>query len=112
MKINLFNYIITIKKKKRKYVKRALDAPVAPNGYVHRWIREELIKGSNRQGLNYNNIKTGYSLVKANKYRNSFPVIEKGRFKGYIGLGGLILARISDYRFSVNEKKEYYDRSN
>ena len=66
MKINLFNYIITIKKKKRKYVKRALDAPVAPNGYVHRWIREESIGVSNKRGFK----KTGYSLVKANKYRN------------------------------------------
>ena len=106
MKINLFNYIITIKKKKRKYVKRALDAPVAPNGYVHRWIREESIGVSNKRNFK----KTGYSLVKANKYRNSFPVIEKGRFKGHIGLGGLILARISED--IVNERKRYYDRSN
>jgi hypothetical protein len=107
MKINLFNYIITIKKKKRKYVKRALDAPVAPNGYVHRWIREESIKRiDHRRSFK----KTGYNLVKANKYRNSFPVIEKGRFKGHIGLGGLILARISED--IVNERKRYYDRSN
>ena len=93
MKINLFNYTITIKKKKIKvraqksYGKFGLDAPVAPDGYLHRWIRQEGIKAG---GIK----KSSFKLVKATEYKQSFPTVEEGRFKGYIGLGGLILARI------------------
>ena len=96
MKINLFNYTITIKKKKRKQPKKSygggrgklcLHAPVAPDGYIHRWIREEVIKTSHIK-------KSAINLVKAKKYKQSFPTVEEGRFKGYIGIGGLILARM------------------
>ena len=51
MKFNLFDYTITIKKKRKKYIKKALDAPVAPNGYVHRWIRAESISFNNRKNI-------------------------------------------------------------
>ena len=49
MKINLFNYTITIKKKKIKKVRKTygkfgIDAPVAPPGYMHRWIRQEVVE--------------------------------------------------------------------
>jgi len=94
MKINLFNYTISIfkKKKKRKYKIKtrtpasSLDTPTAPSGYIHRWIRAE--------SISINNKRSGYELVKANKHRNRFPVIDKGRFKGFIGVGGLVLATI------------------
>ena len=94
MKINLFNYTITIKKKKRKQAKKSygkfgLDAPVAPDGYLHRWIRQEGIKASHIK-------KSSINLVKAREYKQSFPTVEEGRFKGCIGLGGLILARIPE----------------
>ena len=95
MKINLFDYTITIKKKKkRKYkIKRtlpsSLNAPTAPSGYVHRWVRTESISF-----LRSSKLRSGYELVKANQHRNKFPVIDKGRFKGFIGVGGLVLARI------------------
>ena len=94
MKINLFNYTITIKKKKRKQAKKSygkfgLHAPVAPDGYLHRWIRQEGIKASHIK-------KSSINLVKAREYKQSFPTVEEGRFKGCIGLGGLILARIHE----------------
>ena len=94
MKINLFNYTITIKKKKRKQAKKSygkfgLDAPVAPDGYLHRLIRQEGIKASHIK-------KSSINLVKAREYKQSFPTVEEGRFKGCIGLGGLILARIPE----------------
>ena len=94
MKINLFNYTITIKKKKRKQAKKSygkfgLHAPVAPDGYLHRWIRQEGIKASHIK-------KSAFKLVKAKEYKQSFPTVEEGRFKGCIGLGGLILARIPE----------------
>ena len=92
MKINLFNYTITIKKKKRKQAKKSygkfgVHAPVAPDGYRHRWLRQEIIKAVLLKN-------SSFKLVKAKEYKQSFPTVEKGRFKGYIGLGGLILARI------------------
>ena len=98
MKINLFNYTITIKKKKRKQAKKSygkfgLHAPVAPDGYRHRWIREE---GIDRRHIK----KSAIQLVKASQYRQSFPVIKKGKFKGCIGLGGLVLGRISENFFN------------
>jgi len=94
MKINLFNYTITIKKKKRKqpkksYGKFGLDAPVAPYGYRHRWIRQETLEAPSIK-------KSAFKLVKAKEYKQSFPTVEEGRFKGCIGLGGLILARIPE----------------
>ena len=94
MKINLFNYTITIKKKKRKqpkksYGKFGLDAPVAPDGYRHRWIRQETLGAPSIK-------KSAFKLVKAKEYQQSFPTVEEGRFKGCIGIGGLILARIPE----------------
>ena len=94
MKINLFNYTITIKKKKRRKIKKTygkfgLDAPVAPEGFVHRWIRAE---GIDRRHIK----KSAIQLVKAKDYKQSFATVEKGKFKGCIGLGGLILARIPE----------------
>ena len=94
MKINLFNYTITIKKKKRKQTRKTkgkfgLEAPVAPDGYLHRWIRQE---GIDRRHIK----KSAIQLVKAKEYKQSFPTVEEGRFKGCIGLGGLILARIPE----------------
>ena len=94
MKINLFNYTITIKKKKRKQAKKSygkfgLDAPVAPDGYRHRWIRQETLGAPNIK-------KSAFKLVKAKEYKQSFPIVEEGKFKGCIGVGGLILARIPE----------------
>jgi len=94
MKINLFNYTITIKKKKRKQAKKSygkfgLDAPVAPDGYRHRWIRQETLEAPSIK-------KSAFKLVKAKEYQQSFPTVEEGRFKGCIGLGGLVLARIPE----------------
>jgi len=103
MKINLFNYIFSIYKKKKKYKKRSLNAPTTTNGYIHRWIREGSIN-INKKISNPNTfLRSGYELVKANKHRNRFPVINKGKFKGYIGYGGLMLAKIS--KKIINERK-------
>ena len=92
--VNLFNYTITIKKKKRKQAKKSygkfgLHAPVAPDGYLHRWIRQETLGAPNIK-------KSAFKLVKAKEYKQSFPTVEEGKFKGCIGVGGLILARISE----------------
>ena len=111
MKINLFNYTISIfkkKKKKRKYTIKtrtppsSLDTPTAPRGYIHRWIRAETLSIANKRSKK---VRSSYGLVKANKHRNRFPVIDKGRFKGFIGVGGLVLATIP--KKMVEARREY-----
>ena len=105
MKINLFNYTISIfnKNKKRKYKIKSLNAPTSLNtptarsGYIHRWLRAETLSIYNK--------RSGYELVKASKHRNRFPVIDKGRFKGFIGVGGLVLAAIP--KKMVEARREY-----
>ena len=91
IKLKIFNYTIKIIKNK-KINKSLLNSPFAPEGYVHRWIRTEVVGFKNNQGQ----IRQGYELVKPNKTeKNTYPVIKKGKFKGYIGVGGLVLAKIS-----------------
>ena len=111
MKINLFNYTISIfkKKKKKKYTiytgrtpPSSLDMPTAPSGYIYRWIRAETLSIANKRSKK---VRSSYELVKANKHRNRFPVIDKGRFKGFIGVGGLVLATIPKNRIEV--RREY-----
>tara|TARA_R100001244_G_scaffold131818_1_gene105882 strand:+ start:530 stop:865 length:336 start_codon:yes stop_codon:yes gene_type:complete len=108
MKINLFNYTITIKKKKIKKVRKTygkfgIDAPVAPPGYMHRWIRQEVVEIRNSK-------KIGFTFVKASDHKESFaPTIDKGKFKGCIGSGGLVLARIP---IDIFERRDYGEKSN
>ena len=74
----------------------SLDAPPAPDGFRHRWIRAEsqgFIDGKNV----YGRLRSGYELVRADEYDNSdYPVIMDGKYAGVIGVGGLLLARIPE----------------
>ena len=74
----------------------SLDAPPAPDGFRHRWIRAEsqgFIDGKNV----YGRLRSGYELVRADAYDDSdYPVITDGKYAGVIGVGGLLLARIPE----------------
>ena len=74
----------------------SLDAPPAPDGFRHRWIRAEsmgFIDGKNV----YGRLRSGYELVRADAYDDSdYPVIADGKYAGVIGVGGLLLARIPE----------------
>ena len=74
----------------------SLDAPPAPDGFRHRWIRAEsmgFIDGKNV----YGRLRSGYELVRADEYSDSdYPVITDGKYAGVIGVGGLLLARIPE----------------
>tara|TARA_R110002096_G_scaffold210316_6_gene397643 strand:- start:165 stop:479 length:315 start_codon:yes stop_codon:yes gene_type:complete len=42
-------------------------------------------------------LRSGWEFVRADEYPDSdFPVIESGKYAGLIGVGGLVLARISE----------------
>ena len=70
---------------------------------MHRWIRQEVVEIRNSK-------KIGLTFVKASDHKESFaPTIDKGKFKGCIGSGGLVLARIP---IDIFERRDYGEKSN
>ena len=85
----------------------ALDAPPAPEGYKHRWIRTEVRGQSDTKNMS-SRFREGYEPVRADEYPDfEAPTIEDGRHAGCIGVGGLILARIPIE--TVQERKSFFD---
>jgi len=71
-----------------------LDAPPAPDGFVHRWIRSEMLGQEDKPNFT-KRIREGYEPVRADEYPNfECATVEEGKYKGVIGVGGLILARL------------------
>ena len=74
----------------------SLDAPPAPDGFRHRWIRAESL-GFNDQKNIHGRLRSGYELVRADEYKDSdYPIVMDGKYAGVIGVGGLLLARIPE----------------
>jgi hypothetical protein len=73
----------------------SLDAPPAPDGFRYRWIRAESIGFQDTKNITAR-IREGYELVRAEDIENStdYPVVEDGKYKGIIGVGGLLLAKV------------------
>jgi len=86
----------------------SLDAPPAPDGYHHRWIRAETMGFDDTKNMSAM-LRSGYELVRADQYPDTeYPAINDGKYKGVIGVGGLVLARIS--LELVQSRKEYFDK--
>ena len=84
----------------------SLDAPPAPDGYIHRWIRAE-VRGYEDTKNVINRLREGYELVRADEYPDwQLPTIEDGKNAGVIGVGGLLLARIPEEL--IAQRNEYY----
>jgi len=84
----------------------SLDAPNAPAGYRHRWIRHEVMGFDDTKNMTAM-IRSGYELVRADEYPGSdYPVMNEGKYKGVIGVGGLLLARIPEE--IVKARDEYF----
>ena len=74
----------------------SLDAPPAPDGFRHRWIRSESLGFQDSKNIS-GRMRSGYELVRADEYKDSnYPVITEGKYKGIIGVGGLVLARVPE----------------
>ena len=74
----------------------SLDAPQAPDGFRHRWIRAESMGFNDAKNI-HGRLRSGYELVRADEYDDeSFPVVMDGKYAGVIGVGGLLLARIPE----------------
>jgi|TARA_R100000455_G_C6256290_1_gene112087 hypothetical protein len=83
-----------------------LDAPPAPEGFKHRWIRAEVRGYDDRQNLSAR-LREGYELVRKDEYPDfEAPVMDSGRYEGVFGVGGLLLARIP--LETVEERNAYY----
>ena len=86
----------------------SLDAPPAPTGFVHRWIRVESMGFQDTKNV-AGRIRSGYELVRSDEYPDSdYPQVEDGKYAGVIGVGGLVLARVPEE--IANQRNEYYAR--
>ena len=74
----------------------SLDAPPAPDGYRHRWIRTEVLGFDDTKNMS-GKLRSGFELVRADEYPESqYPQMKDGKYAGVIGVGGLVLARIPE----------------
>jgi hypothetical protein len=83
-----------------------LDAPPAPDGFKHRWIRAETRGFDDTKNISAK-LREGWELVRKDEYPDfESPVVETGKFEGVFGIGGLLLARIPDE--TVAERTAYF----
>ena len=90
----------------------SLDAPPAPDGYVHRWIRTESMGFQDTANVS-KRMREGWEFVRAEEIKNqlgdhSYPVIAQGTYAGLIGVAGLVLGRIPEE--IVKSRAEYFKR--
>jgi len=85
-----------------------LDAPEAPPGYKHRWLRAE-VRGHDDKANMSKRIREGFEPVRAEDYPEfDSPTIDDGRHAGTIGVGGLVLAKVPEE--TVEERTDYFAR--
>ena len=83
-----------------------LDAPPAPAGFTHRWIRAESVGQQDQKNVSAR-LREGWEFVRADEYdSNIWPQIDSGTYKGVIAVGGLMLARIPNE--TVQERTAYF----
>jgi len=90
----------------------SLDAPPAPKGFKHRWIRTESI-GFMDTGNVSKKLREGWEFVRAEEIKNQlgdhdYPVVQQGQYQGLIGVGGLVLARIPEE--VVEQRRNYFQK--
>ena len=84
----------------------SLDAPPAPDGFRHRWIRAESLGFQDSKNIS-GRLRSGYELVRADEYKGQdYPIIQDGKYKGIIGVGGLLLARVPEE--IAKSRSEYF----
>ena len=84
----------------------SLDAPPAPNGFRHRWVRIESMGFQDTKNVS-GRLRSGYELVRSDEYPDSdYPVIGEGKYAGVIGVGGLVLTRVPEE--IAQSRAQYY----
>ncbi len=86
----------------------SLDAPPAPKGFRYRWIRAESMGFQDTKNIT-GRLREGYELVRAEEIENAsdYPVVDEGRYKGVIGVGGLLLAKVPE---EIAKQRDAYMR--
>tara|TARA_R100000935_G_C2833403_1_gene166568 strand:+ start:2225 stop:2689 length:465 start_codon:yes stop_codon:yes gene_type:complete len=95
------------KARKRGWVPpSSLDAPEPPEGFHHRWVRAEF-RGEQDEKNILGRIRSGYEFVRVDEYpdRQDLPSMIDGKYKGVIGVGGLLLMRCP---IEVKEDRDEY----
>ena len=88
----------------------SLDAPPAPDGYRHRWIRAESMGQDDTRNMS-GKIRSGWDLVRGDEYPDyDYPTVNDGKYAGVIGVGGLVLARIPEEL--AKQREAYYSQMN
>jgi len=83
-----------------------LEAPDAPDGYKHRWIRTALRGDDDKMNV-HAKLREGWEPVRADEYPGfDYAAIDEGQHAGVIGNGGLMLARIPEE--TAQERTAYY----
>jgi|TARA_R110000796_G_scaffold5678_2_gene20916 hypothetical protein len=87
-----------------------LDAPPAPDGFKHRWIRAETRGFDDRKNISAR-LREGWELVRQDEYPDyEAPVVDSGKYEGVFGVGGLMLARIPEE--TIAERTAYFAKRN
>ena len=86
----------------------SLDAPPAPDGYRHRWIRAESMGNDDSKNIS-GKTRSGWEFVRAAEYPSEdYPSVQTGKYAGVIGVGGLVLARIPEEL--AQQREAYYNQ--
>ena len=90
----------------------SLDAPPAPEGFIHRWIRVESMGFQDTANVS-KKMREGWEFVRSEEIiskfgKNQYPIIHDGKYAGLIGVAGLVLARIPEE--IVKSRAEYFKR--
>jgi hypothetical protein len=84
----------------------SLDAPPAPDGFRHRWIRAESVGFDDTKNVS-GKLRSGWEFVRSDEYPDSnYPAVKDGKYAGVIGVGGLVLARIPEE--IAKSREEYF----
>ena len=84
----------------------SLDAPPAPEGFKHRWIRESVHGYQDNKNV-ISRRRQGYELVRADEYPDfDFPSDSTGQYKGIVSVSGLLLAKVPIE--IAKERDQYY----
>ena len=90
----------------------SLDAPPAPKGYAHRWIRTS-VQGFDDTSNVSRKLREGWEFVRADTIiselgKNDYPTISEGAHQGLIRIGGLVLGRIP--LEILKSREAYFDK--
>lgn len=86
-----------------------LDAPPAPLGYRHRWVRVSIMGQDDARNISLMK-REGWEFVRAEEHPDHAPPVQEGKFAGTIGVGDLVLCRNTEER--VQAREEYLREMN